>query len=181
MNKIMVIYAHPSPKKSKINRHLFETAKNLEHVTAHDLYELYPHMHIDVRVEQAAVRDAQTLVFQFPIYWYSAPSILKEWIDSVLTHEFAYGSGEKALAGKNFMLAISASGSVGCYSKAGPHGAEIGTYLAPFEQTARFCGMKLLDPFIVQKAGEIEAHMLDQIIDDYEKRLIKLGTLGDGG
>jgi len=181
MNEILVIYAHPNPVKSKVNRPLLEVAQRQAHVHVRDLYELYPGMHIDVEAEQEAVRRAQTLIFQFPIYWYSAPALLKEWLDSVLTHGFAYSSGEKALAGKQFMLTVSAGGSTNCYSENGQHGAEIGAYLAPFEQAARFCGMKLLEPFIVQKAGELDTAVLHQIFGDYEQRLIMLGNTGNGG
>ena len=40
---------------------------------------------------QVALVAADTIVFQFPFYWYSVPPLLKEWIDLVLEHGFAYG------------------------------------------------------------------------------------------
>lgn len=154
---------------------MIAAAEELAHVETRDLYELYPNLHIDVQDEQRALRRADVVVFQFPIYWFSSPAILKEWQDVVLTREFAYGDGEKALNDKLFMLAVSTGGTLQSYSAEGRHGAELAGYLAPFEQTARFCGMKPVEPFVVQNAGELSSVQLEQTVQDYSSKLVTLG------
>jgi len=175
MKPVVVIFAHPSPKRSKLNVPMVAAAQTLPHVAVRDLYELYPNLHIDVLAEQDAVRQVDTIIFQFPIHWFSAPAILKEWQDSVLTSAFAYGDGEQALRDKHFMLAVSSGGSTASYSQRGRHGSGIGSYLLPFEQTARFCGMKPQENFIVQNAGDLTQYDLEEKIDAYKNRLISLG------
>jgi len=175
MKSVLVIYAHPSPNKSGLHKYLFEAAGTLSHVVRRDLYELYPNLHIDIDAEQDALRAADTLVFQFPVHWFSSPAILKEWQDTVLSNGFAYGTGENVLAGKHFMLAVSTGGSAASYSQLGRHGSGLENYLKPFEQTARFCGMKPLDNFIVQSAGDLTQRALEQTVQDYCGRLNKLG------
>lgn len=176
MKNILIVYAHPSPNRSGLNKHLFERAGEFSHVETRDLYELYPNLHINVQEEQDALRRADVLIFQFPIYWFSSPSILKEWQDTVLTSGFAYGEGEKALDDKHFMLAVSTGGSPASYCQLGRHGAGLDTYLAPFEQTARFCGMKLLDPFVVQNARGLTEGMLQKTIGEFADLLTELGA-----
>lgn len=175
MKPVVIIFAHPSPKRSKLNLPLIDAAKSLDHVAVRDLYELYPNLHIDTQMEQDAARQAETIVFQFPIHWFSAPAILKEWQDSVLTSSFAYGNGERALVDKRFMLVASSGGSASSYSQKGRHGASLASYLAPFEQTARFCGMKPQENFIVQNAGDLAQYELEQNIQAYKNRLMFLG------
>ncbi len=175
MKNILIIFAHPAPNKSGLNRHLAAEAAKLKNVEVRELYELYPNLHIDVRAEQEALRRADVLVFQFPVQWFSSPAILKEWQDSVLTNGFAYGDGERALRDKEFLLAVSTGGSPESYQTKGRHGAPLSQYLAPFEQTARFCDMKIIDPFTVQNAGDLTPDLLQRTVQNYTDVLIQLG------
>jgi len=174
-NPVLILYAHPSPNRSKVNRYLFQAATALDFIRGHDLYDLYPHMHVDVAAEQQALRQHGAVVLQFPLYWYSAPSLMKEWIDTVLTSGFSHGGGEQALAGKKFMVAVTTGGGFNAYADGAVHGALLSTYLAPFEQTARFCGMHIELPFIVQGAGDIAASAVNEITEQYKSRLAGLG------
>ncbi|WP_262693155.1 NAD(P)H-dependent oxidoreductase [Kordiimonas aquimaris] len=156
MKKITLIYAHPSPHKSRYNRSLMMMACGLPYVEVRDLYELYPSMLIDEQAEQNALRDADALVFQFPIYWFSAPSIIKEWQDAVLQNGFAYGDGGNVLAGKKFMIAASTGGSQSAYNDEQSHGAPVADYLKPIEMTARYCGMDVVDAFVTHEARSLD-------------------------
>lgn len=180
MKNVLIIYAHPSPNKSRVNRYLFSLANTFDHVKSRDLYELYPNWHIDVEAEQAALRDADVILFQFPIHWYSAPSILKEWQDTVLTAGFAYGEGDTVLKDKKFMLVVSCGGSMRSYNADGHHGAPLATYLTPFEQTARFCGMELLEPFVIQDSNALNSDELDSLMFQFGQRLREIGGLHGG-
>lgn len=44
--------------------------------------------------EQEKLLWADTIIFQFPLWWYTMPAILKGWVDRVFTYRFAYGVGE---------------------------------------------------------------------------------------
>ena len=84
-----------------------------------DLYRAYPRHNIDVATEQARLLAHDVVLFQFPLFWYSTPSLIKEWIDLVLQNGFAYGAGGDKLTGKIMMLAVSAAGSADAYTPKG--------------------------------------------------------------
>ena len=52
---------------------------------------------IDVHAEQKLLLDHDIIIWQHPFYWYSAPAIIKEWMDLVLEHGFAYGENGRSL------------------------------------------------------------------------------------
>ena len=55
--RILVLFAHPSPGRSEVNRPLAEAASRIDGVTLVDLYASYPDFNIDVDREQQRVRD----------------------------------------------------------------------------------------------------------------------------
>ncbi|TIU91871.1 MAG: NAD(P)H-dependent oxidoreductase, partial [Mesorhizobium sp.] len=48
----------------------------------------------DVKAEIDKLLWADTLILQFPLWWYAMPAILKGWVDRVYAYGFAYGVGE---------------------------------------------------------------------------------------
>ena len=114
-----------------------------------DLYESYPDFHINIAREQALLLEHDVIIFQHPFYWYSSPAILKQWQDLVLEYGFAYGRDGTQLNGKLFLTAISTGGPGSAYQRSGYNYFTVRELLAPFEQTARLCGMTYLPPFVV--------------------------------
>jgi len=90
---------------------LKRASSGIEDVTIVDLYAEYPDFCIDIDREQQRLREHDIIVFMFPLYWYSTPSILKEWQDLVLEHGFAYGHDGKELSGKKLLCALTAGGN----------------------------------------------------------------------
>lgn len=91
--KTLIVVAHPNLNESKINKHWVNRLSGLtDTYTVHDLYATYPDWKIDVCKEQALVEAHDNIVFQFPVYWFSSPPLLKKWLDDVLTYGWAYGS-----------------------------------------------------------------------------------------
>ncbi len=150
--RVLILYAHPAPHKLRINRHLIASVKGLNNVTVNDLYEEYPTFDIDVQREQELLLTHDIIVFQHPFYWYSSPAILKEWEDLVLEYGFAYGAGGTRLHGKLFLTAITTGAPQEAYRRLGFNFFTIRELLAPFEQSAKFCGMRYLPPFVVHEA-----------------------------
>ena len=147
--RVLILFAHPALHKSRVNRRLVAAVRHLEGVTFHDLYEEYPDFNIDVAREQALLLEHDPIVLQHPMFWYSGPSIVKQWLDLVLEFGFAYGTGGTRLHGKSLLHAITTGGAVHAYSRSGYNHFTIRELLTPFEQTAQFCGMHYLPPFIV--------------------------------
>lgn len=145
--KVLVLFAHPAQGRSEVNTPMAEAMRGLEGVTLVDLYAEYPTFQIDIDREQQRLLDHDVIVFLHPLYWYSTPSILKEWQDLVLEHDFAYGSKGTALHGKIFFSALSAGGKEEAYNAEGYNHFTIGQLLQPLEQMARLCGMTYLPPY----------------------------------
>lgn len=161
--KILVLFAHPYPHLSRVNRAMADAVADLTHITFHDLYETYPDFHIDVKREQQLLINHDVVVMQHPFYWYSSPSLLKEWMDAVLEYGWAYGTGGDALQGKELVQAISTGGPDEAYRNDGYNGITMAELLRPFERSAALCGMTYGAPFMLQgvrmkKQLEVEAH-----------------------
>ncbi len=176
MSKILILYAHPRNDRSEVNSALIAAAKQLSHVSVVDLYAEYPTFNIDVAKEQERLLAHDIIIFQHPVYWYSSPSILKEWQDLVLKYGFAYGHDGTALSGKIMFNAATAGAPKDSYSHEGHLGNELIDFFKPFEYTARLCRMIYLPPFAVFRAGHVlEDDLLDFQVEEYRRLLVALG------
>ncbi|MBC7624708.1 MAG: glutathione-regulated potassium-efflux system oxidoreductase KefF [Aeromicrobium sp.] len=143
---ILVISAHPYPQRSRASRALIDAVRDLPGVAVRSLYDKYPDFDIDVEAEQTALTAARVVVWLHPIYWYSVPGLLKHWFDVVLTRGWAYGGGAAALAGKACLWVTTTGGTSETYTEQGVHQRPFDAFVAPVEQTAKFCGMRWLAP-----------------------------------
>lgn len=138
--KTLVIVAHPNLEASVINKRWTEALrKHPENYTVHDLYKAYPDGNIDVAKEQRLIETHGNLVFQFPIYWFNCPPLLKQWLDDVLTYGWAYGSTGDKLKGRKVALGVSAGIRKEDYGAAGKYRYTLEQLLAPFEATCLYC------------------------------------------
>ncbi|KHK51859.1 NAD(P)H dehydrogenase [Ralstonia sp. A12] len=160
-SRILVIYAHPAPRRSRANKPLARALASLPGVAMHDLYWHYPDFDIDVRIEQEAVEAAELIVFQFPVQWYATPSLLKEWLDVVLEMGWAYGPGGTALRGKHLMVLATTGGRAHSYSPAGTHGYTFDMFLLPLQRTAALCGMQWQPPHVLHDADDASPETID--------------------
>ncbi len=166
--KVLILFAHPSHHRSEVNVPLFEASQQIEGVNCVDLYASYPNMRIDIDQEQSQLNEHDVIIFQFPLYWYSTPAILKEWQDLVLEHGYAYGGGGDALHGKTFLCAISAGGAKTAYQTEGYNHFTVRELLRPLEQTAHLTGMNYLPPFTLFSARTaVEENRLQHHIEDW--------------
>jgi glutathione-regulated potassium-efflux system ancillary protein KefG len=176
-SRVLILFAHPAFEKSRINRRLTEAVQSLTGVTFHDLYQAYPDLDIDVVHEQELLTAHDVVVMQHPFYWYSTPSVLKEWEDLVLEHGWAYGHDGTALRGKMMLTAITAGGSAASYGRGGDNHYTIREFLAPIERTAVLCGMTYLAPFVVHGTHALGQDEIERYAADY-RRVIE--ALRDG-
>ena len=173
MARLIVYYAHPGHKFSQVNRLMARTAAALDGITFVDLNYDYPRMDIDVDVEQRRLLEHDVILFQFPLFWYSTPSIIKEWQDLVLEHGFAYGSGGDKLTGKRLMVAVTAAGPEDAYTEQGYQHYPIRTFLTPLECTASLCHMQFVPPYVLYAALQAPSAGLTQPHADGYRRLLE--------
>ncbi|MDX1481250.1 MAG: NAD(P)H-dependent oxidoreductase [Woeseiaceae bacterium] len=172
MARLLVYYAHPGQRHSRLNRALADIAREVDGISFIDLYAEYPRHEIDIDREQKRLVDHDVVLFQFPMFWYSTPSLVKEWIDLVLEHGFAYGKGGDALYGKRLMLAVSAGAPEEAYSPEGYQRHPLRTFLLPLEQTAILCHLAFTPPYTLY--GSLRAadeHRIEPHADGYRRLL----------
>lgn len=149
MKKVLINFAHPAKSRSNVNKALRKAVENIEGVTVNDLYARYPDFMIDVEREKQLCETHDIIIFQHPFYWYSTPAIIKEWLDLVLEHGWAYGSNGNALAGKVLFQAITAGGDASTYQHGGYNEFTLKELTAPLRATAKLCQLIWLPPFAV--------------------------------
>jgi glutathione-regulated potassium-efflux system ancillary protein KefG len=174
MKKILIIFAHPAIHKSRIHRRLTESLKNMRGITVNNLYENYPDFYIDIIQEQQLLIEHDLIVWQHPFYWYSSPSILKEWFDLVLQHGFAYGEKGRSLEGKQVLSVISTGGNREVYTKEGRNHFTINEFLVPFKQSANLCRMEYLPPYVIFGSHTLTPPDIENHISRYKKLMIAL-------
>jgi glutathione-regulated potassium-efflux system ancillary protein KefG len=171
MKTVLVLFTHPRLEKSRVNIVLLRSIAGLDGVTVHDLYEEYPDFAIDVRREKELLLGHDIIVWHHPFFWYSAPPLLKAWIDTVLEVGWAYGPGGTALTGKVVFNCLTSGGPREAYGADGRNRFTVREFLAPFEQTARLCHMLYLPPFVVQGTHRLSPEAIESHGRDYSALL----------
>ncbi|MDQ1234680.1 putative NADPH-quinone reductase [Paenibacillus sp. SORGH_AS306] len=134
--KTLVIVTHPNMQDSVINkRWIQELEKYPDQFTIHELYKVYPDENINVEQEQALVEAHDHIVFQFPLYWFNCPPLLKKWLDEVLTYGWAYGSTGKHFTDRKVAIAVTVGVSEADYQPDGKYRYTLEQILLPFEMT----------------------------------------------
>lgn len=162
--KSLIVYAHPNPESfnhAVLNVVEEELGKGGNTVVVRDLYaggwdpvlkgpdfqaisqgKVLP----DVEKEQSFIRNAELLVFVFPVWWFSMPAILKGYVDRVFSLGFAYryadGVPEGLLKDKKVLVFTTTGGDQPTYRNGGFLDA-----LTKTQDTGifGFCGMKVLE------------------------------------
>jgi glutathione-regulated potassium-efflux system ancillary protein KefF len=171
MPKVLILYAHPAAELSLANRLMIEAAAKLPNVVVNDLYQRYPDFHIDVAHEQELLSQADLVVMQHPIHWYSMPALQKEWVDLVLARGWAFGHDGHALRGKGLWLVASTGGETEAYAAGGRHGHPFADFLPPYRQTAQLCGMRWLEPLILYGAHHTPPAQFQRHVEAYLDKL----------
>lgn len=169
--KTLVIVTHPNMEASRVNKAWVEELQKQGDVTIHELYKAYPNENIDVSKEQQLVEAHDRIIFQFPLFWYSAPSLLKKWFDSVLQYGWAYGPDGSKTAGKEIGVAVSTYGSEASYQPTGSNRFTLQEILRPFEATAHFISASYLPHFRLNDVSNLTDERLAQSRIDYIRHI----------
>lgn len=104
---------------------------------------------IDIHHEQQLLREHDVIIFQHPLYTYSCPALLKEWLDRVLSRGFANGVDGNALEGKYWRSVVTTGEPESAFRHQGLNRYSLNDIMRPFELTAQMCRMHWMPPMIV--------------------------------
>lgn len=143
MKNVLIVSGHTNLAASVANKAILDNIKKrFPEVKIIKLDELYPDFKIDVETEQQRLLWADVIVLQFPIFWYSAPSILERWMEETFQHGFSHGSTGDKLKGKKVVLSFTTGAPEEMYSHDGPMGYTIDEFLSCYKATCRLCQME---------------------------------------
>ena len=140
MKKVLIVSGHSNIQHdSVVNSLILKQVKQaLPQVEIDLLCELYPDFKIDVAAEQAKALEADIIVFQFPLYWFNCPPLLKKWLDEVFEYNWAYGLNGDKLKNKKIGLAVTTGGKREYYKHGGKNKFSLDEILIPFEETINY-------------------------------------------
>ena len=162
----------------------FDRRANPEYLT-YALEQRHNHTHqslaADIQGELDKLLSADLVIFNFPIYWFSMPAIMKGWIDRVLVSGVCYGGkrfyDQGGLAGKKAMLAITIGGQPHMFSNDGVHG-DLNDMLRPILRgTLAYTGMSVLPAFVAYHVPYISQEARSELLAQYRQHLRSLDTL----
>lgn len=163
--KTLVIIAHPEVKDSNSQQFLIDSSQKLDNVTTHILKE----EEINVKKEQALLLEYDRIIFQFPMYWYSAPYLLKKWIDSVFDDVLLKGG----LKDKELGLIVTLGLSEEAFATGRSENYTLSELFRPFEALANKCGMTYLPIFAVSLFSYMEEIQKKELLISYQQYLTK--------
>jgi len=176
-NKTLVIMAHSNPNDSTVNKKIKETLEDEENIIYKDIKSLYKNFDFDIEKEQNDLVNVDKVVFQFPLYWFTAPSILKQWTDDVFTNGFAFTYDENGtwqtlkLQDKKFQMLVTIGASEEEYQQMG---VKVKECLTSYSTTAYSLGMKELDPYYIYGIDSVKytSEQLDVIMEEVKEHIL---------
>lgn len=140
----------------------------------------------DIRAEQAKIDAADTIIVQFPMWWFGMPAILKGWFDRVWHLGYAYGHrgpngewigyGDGFLAGKRAIVVTTMGGPDWMYGDRGIHGS-IEDLLFPIQHGLFFyAGAAVLPPMLLAGADRFTDQDAEQAVADLHRRIVDSPT-----
>lgn len=171
--KTTIFVFHPNLEDgSNVNNALAKVAQ-VAGYKVRDMYKIYPNFQIDIPKEQEILEQSDRIILQFPMYWYSAPALMREWLDRVLEYGWAYGSKGKALVDKEIILAVTQGAKAEDYTSEGRFHITNEELLKPFETIKYHTGLNFLDTFIVSGTASLTEEEIKTASKNYLVHLEK--------
>lgn len=129
----------------------------------------------ELEAEMRKLEACDLLIFQFPLWWFGLPAMLKGWVDRVFAAGRFYGGGRVyatgVMRGRRAVLSFTTGGPAASYAADGPHG-DIATLLRPIQRgMLHFIGFDALRPQISWGPARASASERDAMLAAWRARL----------
>ncbi len=130
----------------------------------------------DLAAEMAKLEAADLLIFQFPLWWFGLPAILKGWVDRVFAFNRIYGRGriyEKGkFRGRRALLSLTTGGSGETAYRPDGFNGDINGVLRPIQRgMLQFLGYDVLRPQIVYGPAQMTQEQRAAALAAWRERL----------
>ncbi len=130
----------------------------------------------EVKLEMEKLLNADLVIFNFPLWWFSVPAILKGWVDRVFAMGFSYGAGKGvydsgSFKNKKAFCCLTTGGPEAAYGPTGKNG-NLDTILYHINHgMLYFVGMQTLPPFVGFSPARITEEERKAVIERYKLHL----------
>jgi NAD(P)H dehydrogenase (quinone) len=143
---------------------------------------------LDVMREIHDVLWADFVIFQFPLWWFGLPAILKGWMDRVFAYGALYSGKRRFHMGvcreKRAMLSVTAGSSAEACVHDGQEG-DTRLILWPIHYALRYVGFAVLEPTLITgvrggysgEAAAVQDRYLDVQLQSYRLRFANLDNI----
>jgi len=152
----------------------------------YQMEQVHAHQHnlfsAEVKTEMDKLEWCDTLIFNFPLWWFGLPAILKGWVDRIFAMGLVYGAGKGVYdngtyKNKTAFLTLTTGGPEIAYGENGKNGT-LDTILYPIQHGMfYFAGMTVLPPFISFSPARITDEERKTQLVLYKTYLEKASTL----
>lgn len=128
-----------------------------------------------VKAEQDKIIAADAVIFLCPVYWASAPAMLKGWFERVFTPVFAYDAKQKfengPMKGKKAMFVTSSGGLMGAANQNGAQKVAEKIFEPLCGAPLKYCGFKVLPTRAVIAPSKLTAPEKEKLVETISKRI----------
>ena len=169
--KTLVLVSHPEYDNSMTEAFLKQCQSDIENVDWVVLDNIQTDFTFDKEQEQQRLAQYDRILFQFPMYWYSAPALMKKYEDDVFTKNFIAYEQEGELKGKEIGIITTLGDPIKDYQVGGREGFSISELLKPYQAIAQRGQMKFLKPFVISQFAYMTDAQKQKLLIDYRSYL----------
>lgn len=129
----------------------------------------------ELEAEIRKLEEADLVIFQFPLWWFGLPAILKGWVDRVFAMGRAYGRGriydKGYFLGKRALLSLTTGGFQTSYVTGGEEGDILGILRPIHRGILQFTGFSVLAPSIFYGPARVDDTVRARWLAEYAERL----------
>jgi NAD(P)H dehydrogenase (quinone) len=129
----------------------------------------------ELEEEMKKIEACDLMIWQFPIWWYGVPAILKGWVDRVFAIGRAYGQGQTyetgVFKGKKAMLSLTTGSGPEKYLPDGFDGDIMGILRPVHRGILQYTGFTVLAPHITYSPARKSKQELEAELQAYANRL----------
>ena len=129
----------------------------------------------EVEAEIAKMEAADLMIWQFPLWWFGLPAILKGWVDRVFAMGRTYGNGHiyetGKFRGKRALLSLTTGGPAPAYARGGFNG-DLDAILRPVQRgMLNFLGFSVLAPQVTYGPARADQAQREAALAAWARRL----------
>ena len=134
----------------------------------------------DISAELEKVVWADLVIFNFPIFWFSMPALMKGWIDRVFVSGRCYGGmrfyDRGGLKGKRALVSLTLGGQSHMFGADGVHGPLDDMLRHLLRGTLGYLGFEVMAPFVGWHVPYVSQEARVELLDQYRSRLLSLDS-----